>query len=780
MKYLETNIEAIEKNGGHVDRQWLTAAAGGYGARAIVSEGVENIVVEKQGGILRFLHSPADPAGEAAGEFSRKSFAGRHALLYGLGAGHYVAQALRATGVSGYVTVIECSSHLAAAALAAFDFSDLAAAGARFFIGPGRVAVPLAEARLRQIEASSQRILTKRVINKIALDELGRWEHSLREFLGRLRLAVPHAAWSTDPRIRSAYAGVRKKILLGHLLDDGEMALLAIMCFPNESRYIFTNFDFSEATPPERVERLLLISLSAIGDLVISSPMFRAYREKYPGARITLLTETPNETLYTGGGYIDSVIFYRRAEMAHAYTDGGTWENVLADRERFLALIGQLRAEDFDAVANLHFSSRSAIIAGMLGLPHERTTGTRIDPTAVALMRGNIWMRGLFLSNVPAVMPMEETCFRLFDLVPRVRDTYVNLPEITSFAGAAAIAAAKEKPVAVCPFGSSPNRRWRFERYLALCKSIVEETGRDIVVVSGGGCERNEAAALCDALGDKAIACVGEPLEVAARVLAECDLMISNDTGPMHVAGAAGTLCLIISGATLTLPYSPLGHLCVFPDMPCLACGAGNNCTDRKCFDAISPDHVLTLARLMLTHPPQDTIAHLSGPAGDGEYPLLLITNGTYRSLTPQYQMRIRDSIAMEYNMASEFVKVAVFNVVSLIRAGALYTGHHPAGVDQPGLASPFTAVTTAGELLRRWEIAAPDMSLFADIVATLPERMEPALHNPSPCTEDIRLFHPMIFLARMLTPLGMAGMMPRAMALCRDFLREAADVVAR
>jgi heptosyltransferase-2 len=162
-----------------------------------------------------------------------------------------------------------------------------------------------------------------------------------------------------------------------------------------------------------------------------------------------------------------------------------------------------------------------------------------------------------------------------------------------------------QKRIGIFPGSNAPARRWHPERFAALARELAREAE---VVVFGGPDERELTRAVA---GDVAMDLGGRTsLPVLAAGLASCDLVISNDSGPLHLAAAVGTATISLWGAgdpARTGP--PLGHH-ILRDrrLPCLECvknqcprsGPGYILPDAymECMQLIPVADVLTSARI--------------------------------------------------------------------------------------------------------------------------------------------------------------------------------------
>jgi hypothetical protein len=128
------------------------------------------------------------------------------------------------------------------------------------------------------------------------------------------------------------------------------------------------------------------------------------------------------------------------------------------------------------------------------------------------------------------------------------------------------------RPVAVCPEASSVLKRWPLERFASLADWVIRSTARHVVVF--GSSPEGPAGAVCQLIRktDRVVAIYRQHLADLAALLASCAVLVTNDTGLMHIADAVGTPVVGIFGPTRPQVYLPRST-------PSVALGGSNiNC----------------------------------------------------------------------------------------------------------------------------------------------------------------------------------------------------------
>jgi hypothetical protein len=156
-----------------------------------------------------------------------------------------------------------------------------------------------------------------------------------------------------------------------------------------------------------------------------------------------------------------------------------------------------------------------------------------------------------------------------------------------------------ERLVAVQLGASDERKRWPPESVAAALNRLPQDFGR--IVFVGSSPERPLVERACVHLERPALdACGGTTIPELAALLARCHLLLTNDTGTMHVAAAVGTRIVDMSTGPVyvheTGPYGE-GHLAVEPSIACFPCAAGSACSHLSCRADFTPDDIASVLR---------------------------------------------------------------------------------------------------------------------------------------------------------------------------------------
>ena len=314
--------------------------------------------------------------------------------------------------------------------------------------------------------------------------------------------------------------------------------------------------------------RVLAVRLDALGDVVMTGPALRALKAARPGRRLTLLTSPAGAAAARLLPGVDEVIVYE-----------APWVKATparADADADVGMLARLAAAGFDAAAIFTVYSQSALPAAVLcflaGVPrrlaHCRENPYHLltewipDPEPAAGIRHEVRRQ---LDLVAAVGCGVEDERLLLDVPPAAADRVAALLHDLSLDGAVPW-------VAVHPGGSAPSRRYPPEHFAEVVRGLAV-AGLN-VVFTGAADEASLVAAVQRAAGVPTRSLVGRlDLAELAAALARACVLVSNNTGPVHVAAAMGTPVVDLYAQTNPqhTPWS-VAHRVLFHDVPCKYC----------------------------------------------------------------------------------------------------------------------------------------------------------------------------------------------------------------
>ena len=347
------------------------------------------------------------------------------------------------------------------------------------------------------------------------------------------------------------------------------------------------------ARPAERAgavsaaREILVRGPNWVGDLVMSTPGFRALRGAFPDARITLQLRPGLEALVAGAPWFDSV---ERLESHHAGAAA------LLREAR-----AQRRARRFDLGVCIPDSFSSALWMRVAGV--RRVVGYGRGGRAAllhdAVPRGADW-------GTRSLVPREEFVLGLTDALgcPRL-GTELELHTTAAEEAAAddLLATPSRGPrVAIAPGASfGPSKLWPAESFASVGDAL-SRAGAEIVIL-GSPAERALAGEVGAHMTQPARDLSGR-LELGSlkSVLRRCDLLLCNDAGARHVAIAFGVPCIVLFGPTsLAKTNLNLERVTALEtDLSCRPCYQRECPIDHRCMTRLPVERVVLAARTAL------------------------------------------------------------------------------------------------------------------------------------------------------------------------------------
>lgn len=357
-----------------------------------------------------------------------------------------------------------------------------------------------------------------------------------------------------------------------------------------------------ERTPTTGGRRVLIVNLTRLGDLLQTSPTIATLRERDPDVHITLLADRNFADVCEGIPGLDRIlrtdmdelgrkIFAGGPELVHAFDDAQ-------------ALVEDLRGERFDLALNFSSSRMTAVFMRLLRIPEVR--GWTATPEGQRLI-SHPWSR-LFAT---LCLNRHASDFNLVDHYRAIAGggpgprRLLFEPDQGARERAAALLAPAEGGGRLIAFqlgASRANRIWPTESFVRVGRELRADGCRILLV--GGSKERELARAVESGIGDGVVDLCGQTdIGTLAAVLGRADMLVTGDTGPMHLASAMGTPIVgLFFGPALPFDTGPYGadHVLLHAAVGCAPCAHSVNCLDAFCRREITPEAVTGVVRARL------------------------------------------------------------------------------------------------------------------------------------------------------------------------------------
>jgi heptosyltransferase I len=334
-------------------------------------------------------------------------------------------------------------------------------------------------------------------------------------------------------------------------------------------------------------ERLLIVKMSSIGDVVQALPVAAALRRKYPEAFLAWAVQPAAQEALTGNPHLNEVLVVGGEQAL-------TGARAVPPLSSPLKLRKALHSFHFDLALDLQGLLKSAAVAYLSGAKkrlgydsfHE---GTRLCYTQLIPKRTDIHAVDSYLDFAAALdAPREPVAFTL---VASDEDRR-RVDELLTGPG---------RWAAIIPGARWESKLWPAERFAAVATALQQAFGLTSVIIGAAG-DAALAARIMSATPAPLLDLTGKTtLKQAAEVFRRCVVTIGNDTGPLYLSSAVGTPTVAVFGPTDARrlgPYGP-GHAKVVAQVDCTPC-RNRQCQHLRCMESITPEQVMMAVRRLL------------------------------------------------------------------------------------------------------------------------------------------------------------------------------------
>lgn len=365
--------------------------------------------------------------------------------------------------------------------------------------------------------------------------------------------------------------------------------------------------------------QVLILNMTRMGDLVQMGTLLARLHEEWPGVAIDLVVDrrfAPVASLLTGLRDIAAYDFHALIDDSRAavksvtalYHDVAAWARPLVDRR-------------YDRIINLTFNRPSALLSSYIGAPDIRGARSAWDGQSVI---DNHWMA--YFTDMHHFRAMNR--FNLVDVYALGGSGVGTFSPLSVRVTAAAkewahqfLAASPNSSkewIAVQAGASDVMKAWRPEYFGRTLARVSSQWDGGIILI-GTPAEQDTIAQVMRVYREAGGRCpllnaAGQTtLEQLVGLLAECRLLLTNDTGPMHLAVGVHIPVIDLSVGHVdfreTGPYGP-GHWVVQPELDCAPCGFDQVCAHQTCKDRLPPTMVADVVLHILGKGPEPQPAH--------------------------------------------------------------------------------------------------------------------------------------------------------------------------
>jgi len=324
------------------------------------------------------------------------------------------------------------------------------------------------------------------------------------------------------------------------------------------------------------IKKILLIRFGSLGDVVLILPVIDAVRKSFPEAYIAMLVGDKSADIVSSDPRLDEVIVFRRDSKG---------KEGLSEMQRVIALI---KERDFDVSIDMQRKFRSSFLA------YKGKVKTRIG----------YHQPGAFLCNIRIPDKVNKHAVdRNLDLIkPLVIEGADRVPKMYlsdedrdyAFRVFESQGLMEKHVLGIFPGAGWRPRCWLPERFAAVADLAIQHESK--VVIFGGPGEGDILDNVVQNMKVKPILMKERvTLHQLAAMIERCNVLLSNDTGPMHISVAVGTATVALFGPGNHIKFQPIGekHAIVRKDVPCSPCKQfTDKCKDNICMKLITVDEV--------------------------------------------------------------------------------------------------------------------------------------------------------------------------------------------
>ena len=332
-----------------------------------------------------------------------------------------------------------------------------------------------------------------------------------------------------------------------------------------------------------KVNKILVIKPGAIGDVLLSTPVIENLRYHFPDAEINFLTQSYCREVLTGNPFLSRILTYD-----------------IGKGDSSLCLIRNIHNQGYDLILDLFGNPRTAVI--VFNSEAKYKVGYRFKWRSLAY---NIKIRPRSSEvhniefNLDAVraLNLEIVSHKPVFYLNRIHEEFANdFFRKNDLEG--------KKVIGFNPSGTWPTKVWYPEKFAELGKKLSNEY--KILLFWGPGKELETAEKIQKDIGESAVLIPEVNLKYMAALIKKCDLFLTNDTGPMHIAWSIGANTAAIFGPTnsnLQGPLSDNSTVIKNESLSCLGCNLTqiSDCPNsHKCMKELSVEYVFDkLAKFM-------------------------------------------------------------------------------------------------------------------------------------------------------------------------------------
>jgi lipopolysaccharide heptosyltransferase I len=315
-------------------------------------------------------------------------------------------------------------------------------------------------------------------------------------------------------------------------------------------------------------KKILVIKLSALGDVIHTLPVPRTLRKEYPDAYIAWMIEERYQELLYNNPDIDEIITIRTK----------VWRKNWSKKtfNEILQTIKNLRQKKFEIVFDLHGLIKSSVIVMLSGAKtkigfHKNNCKEKISSIFTnkkgPYMAGGIHVVDMYLTLVQSALGVKTDVKQFPICIPEAQEQKIegffqNHPELTA-----------NPIIGINPGAGFESKLWKMEKFAKLSDRITNEMSYSILLLWGPG-EEQKAKQIAKSMKEKCWIAPATSIQESIALYKHLKLLVSCDSGPLHLCSALGVPTISLFGPTDPVRNGAYGlyHEAVYKMLPCSFC----------------------------------------------------------------------------------------------------------------------------------------------------------------------------------------------------------------
>lgn len=350
------------------------------------------------------------------------------------------------------------------------------------------------------------------------------------------------------------------------------------------------------------IKKIALLSFFGVGDFVLAIPTIAKLRILYPESQIILFVRQGFDELIKSSVFIDSLVTFK-------------YNNIKDKIIAFFLVLHHLLQNKIDLFINLHTPVPNTVGSNLLSFWRNNFLG--LCSLARYRVGFDYQMSGILLTEKIRISEPELKSAHVKDLTLRLISALtkspvidgrlkINISELSQQSAARLLAAyhfdPSKKLVAIAPGSPQTSKLWPAENFSLLIDILVREFNSQIMLLGG-----QDDKILCQEIEKNAKSCImnfaGKTnLGQLMALLEFADIVISIDSGPMHIASAIGKpIIALFSGQNLIENWAPLTekYKIISKKLTCSPCFK-SKCSNNLCMKLITADEIIEAAKCYL------------------------------------------------------------------------------------------------------------------------------------------------------------------------------------